>query len=61
MDRFATPILLNGVPGIVVASGGRARYILMMDIAGERIRTIEVIGDPARLSQINLPRSTEQN
>jgi hypothetical protein len=25
----------------------------MMDIAGERIRTIEVIGDPARLSQID--------
>jgi RNA polymerase sigma-70 factor, ECF subfamily len=51
--RFATPMLLNGAPGIVVAWGGRARYALMMDIAGERIRTIEVIGDPARLSQID--------
>jgi RNA polymerase sigma factor (sigma-70 family) len=51
--RFATSMLLNGAPGIVVAWGGRARYALMIDIAGQRIRTIEVIGDPARLGQID--------
>jgi RNA polymerase sigma factor (sigma-70 family) len=51
--RFATPMLLNGVPGIIVAPAGRARYALMMDIAEGKIRTIEVVGDPARLSQID--------
>ena len=50
--RFAAPMLLNGTPGIVVAPGGRTQYALMIDIADERIRTIEVIGDPVRLSQI---------
>jgi RNA polymerase sigma factor (sigma-70 family) len=51
--RFATPMLLNGVPGIIVAPAGRARYALILDIAEEKIRTIEVVGDPARLSQID--------
>jgi RNA polymerase sigma factor (sigma-70 family) len=51
--RFATPMLLNGVPGIIVAPAGRARYALILDIAEEKIQTIEVVGDPARLSQID--------
>jgi RNA polymerase sigma factor (sigma-70 family) len=51
--QFAVPMLLNGVPGIVVAPAGRARYALLMDIAGKGIRTIDVIGDPARVSQID--------
>ncbi|MER9960040.1 sigma-70 family RNA polymerase sigma factor [Mesorhizobium sp. M0045] len=51
--QFATPMLLNGAPGIVVAPTGRARYALTIDAAGEKIRAIEVIGDPARLSQID--------
>jgi RNA polymerase sigma factor (sigma-70 family) len=51
--RFATPMLLNGTPGIVVAPGGGARYALIVEITEEKIRTIEVIGDPARLSQID--------
>jgi RNA polymerase sigma factor (sigma-70 family) len=51
--QFAVPMLLNGVPGIVVAPAGRVRYALLMDITGQGIRTIDVIGDPARLSQID--------
>jgi hypothetical protein len=36
-----------------VAPAGRARYALILDIAEEKIQTIEVVGDPARLSQID--------
>jgi len=52
--RFATLMLVNGVPGIVAAPGGRARYILMLDIADAKIKTIDVIGDPGRLKIIEL-------
>jgi RNA polymerase sigma-70 factor (ECF subfamily) len=51
--RFAAPILLNGVPGIVVAPSGRFRYALIVDISREKIRAIEVIADPGRLNQID--------
>jgi RNA polymerase sigma factor (sigma-70 family) len=51
--RFAAPILLNGVPGIVVAPSGRPRYALIVDISREKIRAIEVIADPGRLNQID--------
>jgi RNA polymerase sigma factor (sigma-70 family) len=52
-SRFASPVLLNGTPGIVVAQGGKAHYALVLEIAAEKIRTIEVIGNPARLIQID--------
>jgi RNA polymerase sigma factor (sigma-70 family) len=51
--RFASPMLLNGVPGLVVAPGGRARLALIMDIPGEKIRAIEIVAEPARLIQID--------
>lgn len=50
--RSATVMLVNGAPGIAAAQGGRLRYALAMDIAEGRIRTIDVIGDTVRLSQI---------
>lgn len=52
--RLAAPMLLNGVPGLVAAPGGQVRYALVMDISGEKIRSIEVIGEPGRLNQIDL-------
>jgi RNA polymerase sigma-70 factor, ECF subfamily len=51
--RFASLLLVNGTPGIVVAPDGRARYALIMDIAGEKIRAIDVVADPARLNRID--------
>ena len=51
--RVASPMLLNGVPGILVAPGGRARLALTIDILGERIQAIEIIADTARLRQID--------
>lgn len=51
--RVATPMLLSGVPGILVAPGGRARLALLMDIPDKKIRVIEIIADPARLRQID--------
>jgi RNA polymerase sigma-70 factor (ECF subfamily) len=51
--RLATIMLLNGAPGIVARPDGRTRYVLTMDVAEEKIRTIEVISDPARLMQID--------
>jgi RNA polymerase sigma factor (sigma-70 family) len=51
-SRFAAPMLVNGVPAIVVAPGGRARLALLMDIPAGQIRAIEIIGEPSRLDQI---------
>jgi RNA polymerase sigma-70 factor, ECF subfamily len=51
--RFAAPVLVKGVPGIAVAPGGRVRFALIMDIPGQKIRGIEIVGDPARLNQID--------
>jgi RNA polymerase sigma factor (sigma-70 family) len=51
--RFASLLLVNGTPGIVVAPDGRARYALIMDVAGEKIRAIDVVADPVRLNRID--------
>jgi RNA polymerase sigma-70 factor (ECF subfamily) len=50
--RFAAPMLVNGVSAIVVAPGGHVRLALLMDIPGEQIRAIEIIGEPNRLNHI---------
>jgi RNA polymerase sigma-70 factor (ECF subfamily) len=59
--RFASPMLVNGGPGIVVAPHGQVRSVLLMDIAEERIRTIEVFGDPARLAQMDFALIGDRN
>ena len=50
-DRTA---LVNGSVGIIVAPGGQLMIWLRRTIKGRKIVEIEVVADPARLSEVNL-------
>jgi RNA polymerase sigma-70 factor (ECF subfamily) len=46
--------LVNGAVGIVFAPRGRLLLVLGFTVAHEKIVEIDVIGDPARLKQLDL-------
>ena len=50
--RVAQPALVEGSPGLVWASAGRAKIAFAFTITENRIVAIELIGDPARLEHI---------
>ena len=52
--RFARLALVNGRPGLIVAPRGRLRLALAFEVANGRVVAIDVIGDPARLRQLDL-------
>src|SRR5262245_11966514 len=52
--RFLRPALVNGTVGVVLAPRGRLLRALRMTIADGRITQIEIIGDPARLGELEL-------
>ena len=52
--RFAQPALVNGAVGLVVAPRGRLFRALSFTIAQGKIVRIDVIGDPARLRDLDL-------
>jgi RNA polymerase sigma-70 factor (ECF subfamily) len=52
--RFARPALVNGDVGVVVAPRGRLFRALSFTIARGKIVRIDVIGDPARLRELDL-------
>ena len=52
--RFASPALVDGVPGVVVAPQGRPRIVLAFAFRGSRILALEVISDPGRLAGLDL-------
>jgi len=52
--RAAQPALVNGVPGLVWAPGGRPRVVFRFTIADGKIVAIELVGDPERLRQLNV-------
>ncbi|WP_327044853.1 sigma-70 family RNA polymerase sigma factor [Microbispora sp. NBC_01189] len=52
--RFAWPALVNGAVGAVVAPHGRLQLVLEFAFAGDRIASIDVIGDPVRLKEVRL-------
>jgi RNA polymerase sigma-70 factor (ECF subfamily) len=57
--RAGAVMLIDGVPGIVIAPSGRARALLQIGIgADNRIHTIDITGDAARLRRavLALPR-----
>ena len=54
LARFARAALVDGAVGAVVAPRGRLRFVLQLAIEGGRVASIDVIGDPARLRQIQL-------
>jgi RNA polymerase sigma factor (sigma-70 family) len=52
--RFCRVALLNGSPGLVMAPHGRLLRAIVFTFAGERIASIEVISDPARLHGLDI-------
>jgi RNA polymerase sigma factor (sigma-70 family) len=54
VSRFAQVALVNGLPGIIVAPGGRLRIIMAFTISDGRIVQIDVIADPERLQRLDL-------
>lgn len=54
LARLARPALVDGTVGLVMAPRGRLFRALRMTIANGKITEIEVIGDPARLSELEL-------
>jgi len=54
LARFAQPALVNGAVGIIVAPRGRLFAVLSFTVTHGKIIGIEVIGDPARVRQLEL-------
>jgi RNA polymerase sigma factor (sigma-70 family) len=52
--RFVEPVLVDGVPGMLLAPHGRLMRALRFTFADGKIAGIEVIGDPARLRELEL-------
>ena len=49
-------VLVNGMPGLVAAPGGRIVAVLSMTTQDGRITRIAILADPARLDALELPR-----
>jgi RNA polymerase sigma factor (sigma-70 family) len=54
LARLTRPALVNGAIGVVVAPHGRVVRALRFTIANGKITEIEVIGDPARLGELDV-------
>ena len=54
MARVVRPALVNGAIGLVMASRGRLSRALTFKIVNGKITEIEVIGDPARLAELEV-------
>jgi RNA polymerase sigma-70 factor (ECF subfamily) len=54
LARLAQPALVNGAIGIVMAPRGRLLRALRVTIVDRKITEIEVIGNPARLGELDL-------
>ena len=54
MARLTQPALVDGAIGVVVAPQGRLSRALTFKIANGKITEIEVIGDPARLGELDV-------
>ncbi|PRX96719.1 sigma-70 family RNA polymerase sigma factor [Allonocardiopsis opalescens] len=52
--RAGAVAVVDGAPGAVIAPAGRLQAVLRLDIDGDRIRGIEIIGDPRRLAAVTL-------
>ena len=54
LARLTRPALVNGAIGLVIAPQGRLVRALRFTIANGKITEIDVIGDPARLDQLDV-------
>jgi RNA polymerase sigma-70 factor (ECF subfamily) len=51
---YSEVALIDGVPGVVMAPGGRLRLVLAFTFGGGRITGIDVIADPERLRDVRI-------
>jgi RNA polymerase sigma-70 factor (ECF subfamily) len=54
MAQLTRPALVDGAIGVVVAPRGKLVRALRFTIANAKITEIEVIGDPARLGELDV-------
>jgi RNA polymerase sigma-70 factor, ECF subfamily len=52
--RFVQPALINGSVGLILAPGGKLSRVLTFTFANAKIARLEVIGDPARLRELDI-------
>jgi hypothetical protein len=52
--RAARLALIDGVAGLVWASGGRPRVVFSFTLADGKITAIDLLGDPAMLEQLDV-------
>ena len=52
--RAAKLALIDGVAGLVWATGGRPRVVFSFTLSGEKITAIDLLGDPAVLGQLDV-------
>jgi RNA polymerase sigma-70 factor, ECF subfamily len=55
-DVSLDEIDLNGAPGLVLRSGGRAVLAIMIDTDGERIHSVFAVANPEKLEALPQPR-----
>jgi RNA polymerase sigma-70 factor (ECF subfamily) len=52
--RFIEPMLVNGSVGAVLATRGRLSRVLVFTVAGGKILSLDVVGEPERLGEFEL-------
>jgi RNA polymerase sigma-70 factor (ECF subfamily) len=52
--RFVQPALINGSVGLILAPGGKLSRVLTFTFTNAKITRLEVIGDPARLRELDI-------
>jgi RNA polymerase sigma factor (sigma-70 family) len=52
--RFVQPALIDGSVGLILAPGGKLSRVLTFTVTNAKIARLEVIGDPARLRELDI-------
>ena len=52
--RAAQPALIDGVPGLVWASGGQPKVVFAFTVRGQRVIGIEMLAEPGRLAELDV-------
>jgi RNA polymerase sigma factor (sigma-70 family) len=55
LGPFVQLVLVNGVPGVLVAPQGKPFSVLAFTVAGGKIAAIDALADPDRLERLELP------
>lgn len=57
--KFTRPVLVNGLPGLVVVRDGVAMSLLSAHVEGGRIVELDIIADPERLQRLGVADAVE--